>query len=134
MQNVILVIHLILALCLIAAVLLQRSEGGALGIGGGGGGMVSARSATTALTRLTWWLAAAFLATSITLTVLAGGDPSGQSVLDEVESEEGGVLLPDLPPAAEDTEGDAASGGSGAVQLPDLPESEPAPATPPIAE
>ena len=43
MQNVVLVVHLIIALCLIGAVLLQRSEGGALGIGGGGGGLVSQR-------------------------------------------------------------------------------------------
>ena len=51
MENVVLVIHLILALLLIGAVLLQRSEGGALGMGGGGGGggVMSGRSAATAL-------------------------------------------------------------------------------------
>ena len=48
-ENVVLVIHLILALCLIGAVLLQRSEGGGLGLGGGGGGgLVNARSAASA--------------------------------------------------------------------------------------
>lgn len=73
MENLVLVIHLILALCLIAVVLLQRSEGGALGIGGGGGGMVSARGAATALSKVTWMLAIGFICTSITLTVLSGG-------------------------------------------------------------
>ena len=73
MENLVLVVHLILALCLIAVVLLQRSEGGALGIGGGGGGMVSARGAATALSKITWFLAIGFICTSIMLTVLAGG-------------------------------------------------------------
>jgi len=57
MQNIVLTIHLILALCLIGAVLLQRSEGGGLGsVGGGGGaggGVMSGRSAATALSKLT---------------------------------------------------------------------------------
>jgi len=48
MENVVLIVHLILALGLIAVVLLQRSEGGGLGMGGGGGGAVSGRSAATA--------------------------------------------------------------------------------------
>ncbi|MEM1298632.1 MAG: preprotein translocase subunit SecG [Pseudomonadota bacterium] len=73
MENLVLVIHLILALCLIAVVLLQRSEGGALGIGGGGGGLVSARGAATALSKVTWLLAIGFICTSILLTVMAGG-------------------------------------------------------------
>ena len=68
MENVVLIIHLILALGLIAVVLLQRSEGGGLGMGGGGGGAVSGRSAATALGKVTWILAAGFIATSITLT------------------------------------------------------------------
>ena len=54
MENVILIVHLIIAFCLIAIVLLQRSEGGGLGIGGGGGGVMSGRSAATALGKLTW--------------------------------------------------------------------------------
>lgn len=81
MQNVVLIIHLILAVCLIGVVLLQRSEGGALGIGGGGGGLVSQRGAATALSKVTWALAIGFLITSITLTVLAGHRDTG-SVID----------------------------------------------------
>jgi preprotein translocase subunit SecG len=97
MQNIVLIIHLILALCLIGTVLLQRSEGGALGIGGGGGGLVSQRGAATALSKVTWGLAIGFLATSITLTVLAGGGDGG-SVLDTAPvGADGQVSLPVLP-------------------------------------
>ncbi|MFO6464432.1 preprotein translocase subunit SecG [Jannaschia sp. KMU-145] len=95
MENVILVIHLILALGLIGIVLLQRSEGGGLGMGGGGGGAVTGRQAATAMTKLTWLLAVAFLATSITLTVLAASDSAGGSVVDSVP--EGEAVLPSVP-------------------------------------
>lgn len=81
MENVVLIVHLIIALFLIAVVLLQRSEGGALGIGGGGGGMVSARGAATALSKVTWFLAIGFICTSIALTVLSGGTGSDGSVI-----------------------------------------------------
>ena len=77
METVLLVIHLIIALFLIAVVLLQRSEGGALGIGGGGGGLVSARGAATALSKVTWLLAIGFICTSILLTVISGGGRPG---------------------------------------------------------
>jgi preprotein translocase subunit SecG len=96
MQNVVLIIHLIIALCLIGAVLLQRSEGGALGIGGGGGGLVSQRGAATALSKITWVLAIGFLCTSIFLTILASGGGSG-SILDQFQADpEGDVPLPEL--------------------------------------
>lgn len=83
MENVILTVHLILALCLIGIVLLQRSEGGGLGMGGGGG-VVSGRSAATALGKLTWVFAAAFICTSIVLTVIAARDTAGSSVIDQI--------------------------------------------------
>jgi len=103
MQNVVLIVHLIIAVFLIAVVLLQRSEGGALGIGGGGGGLVSARGAATALSKVTWALAIGFICTSITLTALSGGRPA--SVFDDPAAiEEGGAIeLPSLPvPTTED--------------------------------
>lgn len=84
MENVVLVIHLILALCLIGVVLLQRSEGGGLGMGGGGSGVMSGRSAATALAKLTWIFAIGFICTSITLTVLAARDSAGRSVIDQI--------------------------------------------------
>ncbi len=86
MENVVLIVHLILALGLIGIVLLQRSEGGALGMGGGGGA-VSGRAAATALGKLTWLLAIAFICTSLTLTILAAQKASGTSVLDRVGTE-----------------------------------------------
>jgi preprotein translocase subunit SecG len=73
MATVVLVIHLMLATALVAVVLLQRSEGGALGIGGGGGGggFLTGRGTANLLTRATAFLAAGFFATSIALTLLA---------------------------------------------------------------
>ncbi|QMU57078.1 MAG: preprotein translocase subunit SecG [Boseongicola sp.] len=117
METIVLVIHLILALCLIGCVLLQRSEGGGLGLGGGGGGgLVNARSAATALGKVTWLLAIAFIGTSITLTVIAAQNSASGSVLDRLgietpsgvtapgEVPSGDALLPSLP-------GDTGAGG-----------------------
>jgi preprotein translocase subunit SecG len=86
MENVVLIVHLILALCLVGVVLLQRSEGGGLGLGGGGGGggVMSGRQAATALAKLTWLFAAAFICTSITLTVFSAQNAAGRSVIDAV--------------------------------------------------
>lgn len=74
MENVVLVIHLFLALAIIGLVLLQRSEGGGLGIGrsGGMGGFASARGAANALTKATAICAIAFFCTSILLGIMAG--------------------------------------------------------------
>jgi preprotein translocase subunit SecG len=113
MENVILVVHLILAICLIGVVLLQRSEGGGLGMGGGGGGAMTGRQAATALGKLTWLFAIAFLATSITLTIIAAQNSSTGSVLDRIgaapaDSTEDAVVPtlpgegPLLPPAETD--------------------------------
>jgi preprotein translocase subunit SecG len=95
MQNVVLTIHLILALLLIGIVLLQRSEGGGLGMGGGGA--VSGRAQATALGKLTWILAAAFIATSITLTILAAQTASTASVIDQIGGTVPAPAAPDLP-------------------------------------
>ncbi|MBX3598434.1 MAG: preprotein translocase subunit SecG [Rhizobiaceae bacterium] len=70
METVIIVIHLMIVLALVGVVLLQRSEGGGLGIGGGSGFM-SARGAANALTRATAFLAAAFFISSLLLSILA---------------------------------------------------------------
>ena len=87
MSVVILVIHLMVAIALVASVLLQRSEGGALGIGGGGGGgFMSGRGAANVLTRTTTILAFAFFATSITLTLLARNAEAPSSIFDGVST------------------------------------------------
>lgn len=87
MITIILVIHLLLALSLIVVVLLQRSEGGALGIGGGGGGggfgLMSARGTANLLTRATAMIAACFILTSLLLAILASGDSTSTSILDQ---------------------------------------------------
>lgn len=100
MENVVLTIHLILALLLIGIVLLQRSEGGGLGMGGGGGGgVVSARGAANALTRLTWIFAAGFIATSLTLTILAAQQSGSGSVIDQLGGSVPAASQPLVPSA-----------------------------------
>lgn len=94
MENVVLVVHLVIALCLIGIVLLQRSEGGGLGMGGGGGDAMSSRGAATALGRLTWVFAIAFIITSITLTVLARQEANSGSIIDGVAT---GTVTEDAP-------------------------------------
>jgi preprotein translocase subunit SecG len=71
MQTVIIVIHLFVVLALIGVVLLQKSEGGALGMGGGGGFLTS-RGSANVLTRTTAILAGAFFLTSFGLSIMAG--------------------------------------------------------------
>ena len=83
MENIVLSIHLILTLALIGAVLLQRSEGGGLGMGGGDNN-TAGRSAANAMTKLTWMLATGFLVTSLTLTVIAAKNAGEGSVLDRL--------------------------------------------------
>jgi len=82
MQEIVLVIHLILTISLVILVLIQRSTGGALGIGGGGGGMMSGRSAATLLTRITTFLAVGFFMTSLGLAVIARQETADKSVFD----------------------------------------------------
>lgn len=115
MTTVILVIHLLLAIALIGVVLLQRSEGGALGIGSGGAGsLFTSRGAANVLTRTTAILAVAFFLTSVALTVIARREHGPTSVFDQVSPPASGQqqqpppqgtngsapsVLPQLPPA-----------------------------------
>ena len=84
-ENVLLIVHLILALLLIGVVLLQRSEGGGLGMGGGSG-VMTGRQAANALTKLTWIFAVGFFVTSVSLTVIAARKADSGSVVDQVEA------------------------------------------------
>lgn len=133
MENVVLIIHLILALCLIGVVLLQRSEGGGLGMGsgdGGGGGVMTGRQAATALAKLTWIFAIAFLATSVTLTILAAQKSAGSSVVDQL----GGKTqqAPATTPAPAKDNGLPAPAGD--LLPPSQNNQTDAPATPPRAD
>ena len=90
MQTLVLTIHILIALALIGAVLLQRSEGGGLGIGGGGGvggGFMTARGTANMMTRVTAILAACFFGTSLILAIMAGGQREASSIIDEVINE-----------------------------------------------
>src|ERR1700741_3092031 len=82
MATVLLIIHIMIALALIGVVLLQRSEGGALGIGGGGGGgFMTGRGAANFLTRATGGLAGGVFFTSLVLSLMAS-QPTQPSILD----------------------------------------------------
>mgnify|MGYP003706975481 FL=1 len=95
MTTILLTIHIMIAVSLVGVVLLQRSEGGALGIGGGGGGFMTARGTANLLTRITALLAAAFFVTSISLAILAGNGRQAPSIIDEVI--ESAPVIPDTP-------------------------------------
>ena len=136
MQTVLIVIHLMVVLALVGVVLLQRSEGGGLGIGGGSGFM-TARGAANALTRTTGILAIAFFATSLALSILAryGERPTdirdqvpaqteqapagGGGVLDQLG---GGTTAPAAPAPSESTSVPAAGGGQTAPATPSQPQ------------
>jgi preprotein translocase subunit SecG len=81
MQTVIILIHLMIVLAMVGLVLLQKSEGGGLGMGGGAGFM-SNRGTANVLTRTTAILAALFFATSLVLSIIAGLDRKPRSILD----------------------------------------------------
>jgi preprotein translocase subunit SecG len=109
MQNVLIVIHLIIVLALVAVVLLQRSEGGGLGLGGGSSGVsgfLTGRGQANALTRATTILAAAFFLTSILLTMLQTYGHKPSSILDTAPA---ATTVPGQPAAAN---GPAPAGGT----------------------
>ena len=87
MENLILVLNIILAVLLIAGILLQRSEGGALGLGVSQDNFISSRSASSFLTKTTAIIATLFIMTSISLTIISKEEISSTSVLEKVEEE-----------------------------------------------
>jgi preprotein translocase subunit SecG len=97
--NIILVVNVFVCVALIALVLLQRSEGGALGMGGGGPtGFMTARGAGDLLTRTTWILAFVFFFLSITLTVLTGKLHGGVgSLIDHINLNSIDLTTPQKP-------------------------------------
>lgn len=104
METVIIVIHLMVIVTLVAVVLLQRSEGGALGIGGGNAFM-SSRGQGNVLTRATGILAAAFFATSIALTVIGRLTAPPSSILDTVPATAAAPALTTDGPASTNNTG-----------------------------
>jgi preprotein translocase subunit SecG len=102
MENVVLTVHLILAVALTLSVLLQRSEGGGVL---SGSAAAAGRPATTAVAKVTWMLAAAFIASSIALTVIAARNAGRDSVIEGIAPSATGEAAP-------------ASGATGAVPPP----------------
>jgi len=111
MQTVILVIHLMIVSALIGVVLLQKSEGGGLGIGSSGGFM-SSRGTANVLTRATSVLAASFFATSLVLSILAGFHRNPGSILTG-----GSPAAPSAPGAPAAPPGQQGGGGGVFDQL-----------------
>jgi preprotein translocase subunit SecG len=102
MQTVIIVIHLMIVATLIGAVLLQKSEGGGLGVGGGAGFM-SSRGTANLLTRTTAVLAVGFFITSLLLSWLASYDRQPSSIIDAnpaPQSQPAGPATPISPPTS----------------------------------
>ena len=96
MENFLLIINIILAILLVTIILLQRSEGGALGLGVSQDSFVTSRSAGNILTKATAILAALFIFTSISLTIMSKDQFSTTSVLEKVE-EKSDSSEPEIP-------------------------------------
>ena len=88
MENFVLILNIILAILLIVVVLLQKSEGGALGLGASQDSYISSRSAGSFLTKTTAVIAALFIITSISLTIMSKEESSTTSVLEKIEEDE----------------------------------------------
>ena len=88
MENLILVLNIILAIILVIVILLQKSEGGALGIGASQESFITSRSAGNILTKITAIIATLFIITSISLTIIAQKEISTSSVLEKVEEKQ----------------------------------------------
>ena len=105
MNEIVLTAHTLIVLGLIVVVLLQRSDGAALGLGGGGGaggGFMSGRGAANALTRLTSVLAAGFFATSLSLAVMAGGGESEDDIIEQLTGESAPIVGGEAAPVTTD--------------------------------
>ena len=88
MENFILILNIIFAFVLVIIILLQKSEGGALGLGVSQESYVSSRSAGSFLTKTTTIIAILFIITSISLTIISREEISSSSVLEKIEEEE----------------------------------------------
>src|SRR5262245_49181417 len=125
MQAFIIVVHLMIVLAMIGFVLLQKSEGGGLGIGSTGG-FLSSRGTANVLTRTTAYLAAAFFATSLILSVLAGMHRNPGSIVRPGGSEAPAAPTPGSAPQT------PIGGGPGGTMLDRLQQQEQAPAGPQV--
>ena len=88
MENFVLIINIILAVILVGLVLIQKSEGGALGIGVSQESFISSRSAGNFLTKATALIATLFIITSISLTIISNQKMPSSSVLEKIEEKQ----------------------------------------------
>ena len=88
MENIVLILNIILAILLVGIILLQKSEGGALGLGVSQDSYISSRSAGNILTKVTAIIATLFIITSVSLTIMSKEEFSSSSVLEKVEEKE----------------------------------------------
>jgi preprotein translocase subunit SecG len=123
MITVVIVIHLMVVLALVGVVLLQKSEGGGLGIGSSGG-FLSSRGTANVLTRTTAYLALTFFATSLALSWLAGLDRKPTSILNT------GAPASQTQPAAPGPNAPLVPGGGGLLKELQGPAEAPQPAPP----
>ena len=96
MENFVLILNIFLAILLVIVILLQKSEGGALGIGVSQESFISSRSASNFLTKVTAILATLFIITSISLTMLSNKEISRTSVLEKIEEKQD-TSEPEIP-------------------------------------
>ena len=97
MENIILILNIVLAILLVAVVLLQKSEGGALGLGASQESFISSRSASSFLTKTTAIIATFFIITSISLTIMSKDQFSSSSVLEKIEEKKEDSSEPQIP-------------------------------------
>ena len=81
MASILLTIHIIVAICLVVSVLLQKSEGGLGGLGGGMSNVMSSQSGNNFITKLTLYLATGFINTSLSLAIVSGNS-NKDSIID----------------------------------------------------
>ena len=97
MENFIVILNIILAILLVGIILMQKSEGGALGLGVSQESFVSSRSAGSFLTKTTTIIATLFIITSISLTIISREEVSSSSVLEKIEEEKEDPSEPQIP-------------------------------------
>lgn len=99
MQTILLILHVLFALAIVGLVLLQRGEGGGLGMGGGGNmqGLMSARGTASMMTRATAIAAALFFVSSLALSIMVSDRGDSTSIVDDIETEAPVETVPAVP-------------------------------------
>ena len=123
LQTILLVAMIIISIALSGVILLQRSEGGALGMGGGPSGFMTARGAGNLLTTTTWWLGALFVLCAISLTIVGNMDRASRSVVDA--DAVGSIALDGAPATTQTAPAETAPAAPAAPSLDDLEASLP---------